>query len=152
MRKGYLYIFIISEPRRSHFHEERKLNLETFGQATVDQSRYRNNYRGRGNYRGGNRGGNNNNNNGYYRNNRNNNNYNPGNINNNGNNGGYRQNKVIFSSFDTCRNPLLNSFFLPFFSLKINKKLIKIIIITIFCTCFSRASSHLLKTKKKKIK
>lgn len=64
--------------------------METFGQATVDQSRYRNNYRGRGNYRGGNRGGNNNNNNnggqGYYRNNRNN--YN------NGNNNGYRQNKV----------------------------------------------------------
>ncbi|KAG2235167.1 Scd6-like Sm domain-containing protein [Thamnidium elegans] len=76
----------LNEPRRSHFHEERKLNLETFGQATVDQSRYRNNYRGRGNYRGGNRGGNNNN--GYYRNNRNNNNYNNGN-----NNGGYRQNK-----------------------------------------------------------
>ncbi|KAI9340705.1 Scd6-like Sm domain-containing protein [Pilaira anomala] len=79
----------LNEPRRSHFHEERKLNLETFGQATVDQSRYRNNYRGRGNYRGGNRGGNNNNNNnggqGYYRNNRNN--YN------NGNNSGYRQNK-----------------------------------------------------------
>ena len=54
---------VFSEPRRSHFHEERKLNLETFGQATVDQSRYRNNYRGRGGYRGG-RGGNN-----YYRNN-----------------------------------------------------------------------------------
>ncbi|GAA5796778.1 Scd6-like Sm domain-containing protein [Helicostylum pulchrum] len=84
----------LNEPRRSHFHEERKLNLETFGQATVDQSRYRNNYRGRGNYRGGNRGGNNNNN-GYYRNNRNNNNYNPGNPGNNNvnNNGGYRQNK-----------------------------------------------------------
>lgn len=80
-----------SEPRRSHFHEERKLNLETFGQATVDQSRYRNNYRGRGNYRGGNRGGGNNNNQGYYRNNNNNNN----NRNNNGyNNNGYRQNKV----------------------------------------------------------
>ncbi|KAI7891578.1 Scd6-like Sm domain-containing protein [Mucor mucedo] len=73
----------LNEPRRSHFHEERKLNLETFGQATVDQSRYRNNYRGRGNYRGGNRGGNNNQ--GYYRNNNRNNNYN--------NNNGYRQNK-----------------------------------------------------------
>jgi protein LSM14 len=71
------YIFD-SEPRRSHFHEERKLNLETFGQATVDQSRYRNNYRGRGGYRG-NRG-----NSGYYRNN-NRNTY---------NNNGYRQNKV----------------------------------------------------------
>ncbi|KAG2211124.1 hypothetical protein INT46_004500 [Mucor plumbeus] len=70
-----------NEPRRSHFHEERKLNLETFGQATVDQSRYRNNYRGRGGYRGG-RGGNN-----YYRNNnRNNNTFN------NNNNNGYRQN------------------------------------------------------------
>ena len=73
--------FSCSEPRRSHFHEERKLNLETFGQATVDQSRYRNNYRGRGGYRGG-RGGNN-----YYRNNnRNNNTYN------NNNSNGYRQN------------------------------------------------------------
>lgn len=53
-----------SEPRRNHFQEERKLNMETFGQATADQSRYRNNYhRGRGgNYRG--RGG-------YYRGNRN---------------------------------------------------------------------------------
>ncbi|KAI9475549.1 MAG: Scd6-like Sm domain-containing protein [Benjaminiella poitrasii] len=62
-----------NEMRRHRFQEERKLNLETFGQASVDQSRYRN-YRGRGgnnNYRG------NRNNNGYYRNNnRNNNNYN----------------------------------------------------------------------------
>jgi len=73
-----------SEPRRSHFHEERKLNLETFGQATVDQSRYRNNYRGRGGYRGG-RGGNN-----YYRNNNRNNSNNNNTYNNNNN--GYRQN------------------------------------------------------------
>ncbi|EPB83037.1 hypothetical protein HMPREF1544_10220 [Mucor circinelloides 1006PhL] len=73
-----------NEPRRSHFHEERKLNLETFGQATVDQSRYRNNYRGRGGYRGG-RGGNN-----YYRNNNRNNSNNNNTYNNNNN--GYRQN------------------------------------------------------------
>ncbi|KAL7309815.1 hypothetical protein PS15m_010654 [Mucor circinelloides] len=73
-----------NEPRRSHFHEERKLNLETFGQATVDQSRYRNNYRGRGGYRGG-RGGNN-----YYRNNNRNNSSNNNTYNNNNN--GYRQN------------------------------------------------------------
>jgi protein LSM14 len=53
--------------------------METFGQATVDQSRYRNNYRGRS--RGG-RGG-------YYRNNNNNrNNYN--------NSNGYRQNKLTY--------------------------------------------------------
>ncbi|EIE76388.1 hypothetical protein G6F46_003231 [Rhizopus delemar] len=60
-----------TEPRRNRFQEERKLNMETFGQATADQSRYRHNYhRGRGgNYRG--RGG------GYYRgNNRNNSGYN----------------------------------------------------------------------------
>jgi protein LSM14 len=82
-----LLIKFNSEPRRSHFHEERKLNLETFGQATVDQSRYRNNYRGgRGGYRGGNRGG-------YYRNNNNNNNRNNNNGYNNNNNG-YRQHKV----------------------------------------------------------
>ncbi|KAI8880805.1 hypothetical protein K501DRAFT_324809 [Backusella circina FSU 941] len=70
----------VSEPRRSHFQEERKLNMETFGQATVDQSRYRNNYRGRN--RGG-RGG-------YYRNNNNRNNYNN---NNNNSSNGFRQNK-----------------------------------------------------------
>ncbi|KAG2172133.1 hypothetical protein INT44_006602 [Umbelopsis vinacea] len=61
--------------RRSKFHEERKLNVETFGQASVDQGRHRG-YRGRGGhhrggrgrgYRGGrggyNNGNNNNNNN-----------------------------------------------------------------------------------------
>lgn len=81
-----LLIKFNSEPRRSHFHEERKLNLETFGQATVDQSRYRNNnYRGgRGGYRGGNRGG-------YYRNNNNNNNRNNNNNGYNNNNNGFRQ-------------------------------------------------------------
>ncbi|CAO3699238.1 unnamed protein product [Rhizopus microsporus] len=64
-----------NEQRRNRFQEERKLNLETFGQASVDQSRYRSNYnRGRGgNYRG--RGG-------YYR---------SGNRSNT-TNGGYRQN------------------------------------------------------------
>lgn len=64
-----------SEQRRNRFQEERKLNMETFGQASVDQSRYRSNYnRGRGgNYRG--RGG-------YYR---------SGNRSNT-TNGGYRQN------------------------------------------------------------
>lgn len=87
--KHDILIYNYSEPRRSHFHEERKLNLETFGQATVDQSRYRNNYRGgRGgnNYRGGghrgHRGGNN------YRHHHNN--------RNNYNNNGFRQNKVKF--------------------------------------------------------
>ncbi|CAO3639507.1 unnamed protein product [Cunninghamella blakesleeana] len=48
--------------RRGKFHEERRLNMETFGQASVDQTRYRN-FRGRGGHRGGyrgNRGGNNN--------------------------------------------------------------------------------------------
>ncbi|KAI9280512.1 Scd6-like Sm domain-containing protein [Sporodiniella umbellata] len=62
----------VNEPRRNRFQEERKLNMETFGQATADQSRYRHTNRGRGgNYRG--RGG-------YYR----------------GNNhrNDYRQNKV----------------------------------------------------------
>ncbi|KAI8071058.1 Scd6-like Sm domain-containing protein [Gongronella butleri] len=48
-----------SVDRRGKFHQERKLNMETFGQATVDQRGYRN-YRGsrggRGGYRGG-RGG-----------------------------------------------------------------------------------------------
>ncbi|GAB5591162.1 hypothetical protein Unana1_06062 [Umbelopsis nana] len=38
--------------RRSKFHEERKLNVETFGQASVDQGRHRG-YRGRGGHRGG---------------------------------------------------------------------------------------------------
>ncbi|KAH8556776.1 Scd6-like Sm domain-containing protein [Umbelopsis sp. PMI_123] len=49
--------------RRSKFHEERKLNVETFGQASVDQGRHRG-YRGRGGHhhrggrgRGGYRGG-----------------------------------------------------------------------------------------------
>lgn len=37
--------------RRSKFHEERKLNVETFGQASVDQGRHRG-YRGRGGHRG----------------------------------------------------------------------------------------------------
>ncbi|KAI8339601.1 Scd6-like Sm domain-containing protein [Chlamydoabsidia padenii] len=61
--------------RRGKFQEERKLNLETFGQASVDQSRYRN-FRGRGGYRGGYRG----NRGGYYRGgSRNNNNNNRGN-------------------------------------------------------------------------
>ncbi|ORX45833.1 hypothetical protein DM01DRAFT_1410789 [Hesseltinella vesiculosa] len=50
--------------RRGKYHQERRLNMETFGQATVDQSRYRS-HRGRG-YRGGNRGGGRG---GYYRNN-----------------------------------------------------------------------------------
>ncbi|EIE77089.1 hypothetical protein G6F46_004941 [Rhizopus delemar] len=65
-----------NEPRRNRFQEERKLNMETFGQATADQSRYRHNYhRGRGgNYRG--RGG-------YYRGN-----------NRSNNNNDYRQNKA----------------------------------------------------------
>jgi protein LSM14 len=54
--------------RRGKFHEERKLNVETFGQASVDQSRFRN-FRGRGRGRGG-----------YYR----------GNRNRNNNYGGYR--------------------------------------------------------------
>ncbi|ORZ18622.1 Scd6-like Sm domain-domain-containing protein [Absidia repens] len=67
--------------RRGKFQEERRLNLETFGQASVDQSRFRN-FRGRGGYRGGyrgNRGGG-----GYYRGGNRNNNYN--NSNNNRNN------------------------------------------------------------------
>ncbi|KAI8082695.1 Scd6-like Sm domain-containing protein [Halteromyces radiatus] len=51
-----------SVDRRGKFHEERKLNMETFGQASVDQSRFRN-FRGRGGYRGGYRG----NRGGYYR-------------------------------------------------------------------------------------
>ncbi|CAO3632041.1 unnamed protein product [Cunninghamella echinulata] len=38
--------------RRGKFHEERRLNMETFGQASVDQSRFRN-FRGRGGHRGG---------------------------------------------------------------------------------------------------
>ncbi|KAI9263341.1 Scd6-like Sm domain-containing protein [Phascolomyces articulosus] len=37
--------------RRAKFHEERKLNLETFGEASVDRPRYRG-FRGRGGYRG----------------------------------------------------------------------------------------------------
>jgi protein LSM14 len=41
--------------RRSKFHEERKLNVETFGQASVDQGRHRG-YRGRGGHHRGNRG------------------------------------------------------------------------------------------------
>ncbi|KAI8337924.1 Scd6-like Sm domain-containing protein [Chlamydoabsidia padenii] len=41
--------------RRGKFHEERKLNVETFGQASIDYSRSRN-FRGRGGYRGGYRG------------------------------------------------------------------------------------------------
>ncbi|KAI8991656.1 Scd6-like Sm domain-containing protein [Mycotypha africana] len=60
--------------RRSRYHEERKLNMETFGQATVDNSRYRHNNYNRTNNRGGYRP--NNNRGGYNRqyNNRNNNN------------------------------------------------------------------------------
>lgn len=59
--------------RRSKFHEERKLNVETFGQASVDQGRHRGyrgrgghhhrGNRGRGGYRGGRGGYNNSNNN-----------------------------------------------------------------------------------------
>ncbi|CAO3598976.1 unnamed protein product [Absidia cylindrospora] len=65
--------------RRGKFQEERRLNLETFGQASVDQSRFRN-FRGRGGYRGGyrgNRGG------GYYRGGNRNNSYNNNNNNRN---------------------------------------------------------------------
>ncbi|KAI9307443.1 Scd6-like Sm domain-containing protein [Cunninghamella echinulata] len=56
----------LSGDRRGKFHEERRLNMETFGQASVDQSRFRN-FRGRGGHRGGNyrgyhRGGNRNHN------------------------------------------------------------------------------------------
>ncbi|CEP07481.1 hypothetical protein [Parasitella parasitica] len=79
-----------NEPRRSHFQEERKLNLETFGQATVDQSRYRNNYRGRGGYRGG-RGNNNN----YYRNNNRNNSNSNNTFNNNRQNKGQDQQDAL---------------------------------------------------------
>ncbi|KAF9192664.1 hypothetical protein BGZ51_005053 [Haplosporangium sp. Z 767] len=45
--------------RRAKQSEERQLNLETFGQTSVDQGRFRGGYRGgyRGNYRGGSRGG-----------------------------------------------------------------------------------------------
>lgn len=42
--------------RRAKFQEERKLNLETFGEASVDRPRYRN-YRGRGGRGGYHRGG-----------------------------------------------------------------------------------------------
>ncbi|KAG2222479.1 hypothetical protein INT45_013392 [Circinella minor] len=42
--------------RRTKFHEERKLNLETFGEASVDRPRYRG-FRGRGGYRGRGNGG-----------------------------------------------------------------------------------------------
>ncbi|KAI8973891.1 Scd6-like Sm domain-containing protein [Pilobolus umbonatus] len=75
-----------NETRRNHFQEERKLNMETFGQATVDQSRYRNNYRNRGGFRG--RGG-------YYRNNNRNNNSN------NGNNTNFRQNNKFTDQPET---------------------------------------------------
>ncbi|KAG0053550.1 hypothetical protein BGZ83_000903 [Gryganskiella cystojenkinii] len=45
--------------RRAKQSEERQLNLETFGQTSVDQGRFRGGYRGgyRGNFRGGPRGG-----------------------------------------------------------------------------------------------
>ncbi|GJJ70323.1 protein LSM14 [Entomortierella parvispora] len=45
--------------RRAKQSEERQLNLETFGQTSVDQGRFRGGYRGgyRGNYRNGPRGG-----------------------------------------------------------------------------------------------
>ncbi|KAI9490727.1 Scd6-like Sm domain-containing protein [Zychaea mexicana] len=42
--------------RRAKFQEERKLNLETFGEASVDRPRYRG-FRGRGGYRGRGSGG-----------------------------------------------------------------------------------------------
>lgn len=41
--------------RRAKFQEERKLNLETFGEVSVDHPRFRN-YRGRGGFRGRGRG------------------------------------------------------------------------------------------------
>ncbi|KAI8642683.1 Scd6-like Sm domain-containing protein [Parasitella parasitica] len=84
-----------NEPRRSHFQEERKLNVETFGQTTVDQSRYRNNYRGRGGYRGG-RGSNNN----YYRNNNRNNGTFNSNSNSNSNSNNSNNNRQIHKAQD----------------------------------------------------